>query len=239
MDERARDIANLLLREGALRPSNSEHQQIKFELTENPELYRKVRQRLEAVGYELVDRLTHLGVRVAPEAHDAAEMKNREGIHAGHIRLIVYLWVHLVYREWVEMRGDVEASEQASAPGREQGSLLPDDADEESNAYEPPSMSYERAERDFEEIYSNRQFKGYLTQLRNWHFITYDRRADTIEAASSLYTLVDRQAMEDFVVDIARRMGIEDVADAVTEVAARGQSLEADESSSSHEGQSS
>lgn len=229
MDERAADIANFLLREGALQPAEPEHQKIQYELTENPELYREVRERLEAVGYELVDRFTHLGVRIAPEAHDAAEMRNREGIHAGHIRVIVYLWVHLVYREWMEMRGDVEES---ASPGEEQPSLLEDDEDE---GYEPPTMSYKRAERDFEEIYSERTFKGYMTQLSSWDFIRYDRSDDVIRAASSLYTLVDRQAMEEFVVDIARRMGIEDPAEAVTEVAARGQALEEDASASEGE----
>lgn len=221
-DERAAEIANLLLREGALQPSDPDHREIKYELTERPELYREVRRRLEAVGYELVERLTHIGVRIAPEAHDAADMKNREGIHAGHIRVVVYLWVRLVYREWMEMRGEIEES---SAPGDEQTTLLDEDDDEE---YEPPTMPYKRAEQDFEEIYSERMFKGYMTQLENWNFVRYDRGEDVIRAASSLYTLVDRQAMEEFVVDIARRMGIEDPVEAVTEVAARGQALETD-----------
>lgn len=223
VEERVTEIANLLLREGALRPSDPEHRQIQYELTENPELYRKLRERLEAVGYELVDRFHYLGVRIAPETHDAAEMKNREGIHAGHIRVIVYLWVHLVYREWMEMRGELEDS---SPPGEDQTSLLDDDEDD---AWKPPTMSYDPAQRDFEEIYSERTFKGYMTQFSNWKFVDHDRSDDEIRAASSLYTLVDRRAMEEFVVDNARRTGIEDPAEAVTEVAARGRRLDEDD----------
>lgn len=223
MADRAAEIANLLLREGALSSSDPEHQAVQIELTENPDLYRDVADRLEAVGYQLIDRLTHLGVRIAPETHDAAEMRNREGIHAGHIRLIVYLWVHLVYREWLDLRDEATAS----ARGGEQRSLLDD---EQQQGYQPPKMSYERAQRDFEEIYSARTIKSYMTQLQNWNFISYDRRNDVIEADSSLYTLIDREGMEDFVIDIASRMGIEDPAEAVTEVAARGQALESEDS---------
>ena len=221
MAERAREIANLLLREGALQKADDEHRAIYAEITGDPALFDEVKQRLAQVGFELVDRLTHLGVRVAGDVVDAADLRNNMGIHAGHIRLIVYLWVHLVYREWVNLRRDLHTA----PPGAAQNTLLPDDDEEDDHLW----ISYEQVARDFGEILSKTRFKSYLTQLKKWRFIGYHRKTDRIWADASLYTLIDLHRMEDFVTELARRLGMDEPGEAVVAIATGREEIGADD----------
>lgn len=211
MDDRAREIANLLLREGALDKSSDEHRAIYAEVTGDPALFDAIESRLEQVGYALVDRLTHLGVRIASDVVDASTLRNNMGVHAGHIRLIVYLWVHLVYREWVNLRRDV----QTAPPGAAQNTLLAEDDEEDDQLW----ISYQQVQRDFGEVLAKTTFKGYLTQLKKWRFIGYHKKSDRIWADASLYTLIDLHRMEDFVTELARRLGMEEPDEAVAAIA--------------------
>lgn len=209
MADRAQGLANLLLIEGALRRDDPEHQQIYVELMGDVTLYDEVRRRLAAVGYQLVQELGHLGARVAPDAQTGALPWNRMGVHSGHIRLIVYLWVQLVYREWTNLRRDLKTG----APG--QAALFDTD--------DSPWISYKALVNDFGELSSKSHLVGLLRNLKRWRFIRYDERRDRIWADASLYIQVDRQRMEDFVIDLARRMGTEDPATAVKTIATGSQ----------------
>jgi hypothetical protein len=209
--DQAGELAGLLLREGALNREDPEHKRVYAELMGDELLFRAVRERLAVVGYELVQELGHLGVRVAAAAEQAEAIRNKLGIHAGHIRLIVYLWTHLVYREWKNLRwGDDSA-----APGPDQA-LIFDDPEAEDVAW----MSLKKLEADFADQLSKSALSGFLNQLRRWRFIRLDRRRDRVEADASLYIQVDRHRMEAFVVGLARRLGCDAPVDAVTEIAA-------------------
>ena len=208
--QRATEIANLLLREGALREGDPEHQAVYEELTTNTALFQEVHRRLAAVGYDLVSYLGRLGVRIDPTALDAAEHRNRMGLHAGHIRLLVYFWVQLVYRESVALtRG-----QQTAAPGAEQAALFGGDDD-----LEPPWISYARVFADFADVMSRSRFKGLLTGLRRWRFIGHDEKRDRIWAGPPLFTLIDQRRMEECVIERARRLGTSDPAEAVSAIA--------------------
>jgi hypothetical protein len=206
MDDRPARIANLLLREGVLRKDDPEHQQIYADLVGDAELFAEVGRRLLAVGYELVERLGHLGVRLRPLDIAAAEQRNRMGLDAGHIRLLVYLWTHLVYREWTNLRRDQDSA----APGGGQAALFGDD--------EPPYISFGAVKTEFVEIGSLPRFKGTLSKLVGLRFVRVDERRDRIWADAGLYIYLDQHGMEDFVVDLARRLGAGDPAAAVTAV---------------------
>ncbi|MCP4676653.1 MAG: hypothetical protein GY854_14305 [Deltaproteobacteria bacterium] len=222
-DSRATELANVLLQEGTLLVNDPEHRQIYTELMENAPLYQDVEQRLAAVGYELVQQVghmgvrtrttgkAHLGVRIASKLEDGGSRRNRMLLHAGHIRLIVYLWVYLVYREWINLRRDLDSV----APGNEQGSLLFDESSED----EPPSISYRHVVDEFGENMSKSHLKGVLGALQRWRFIRYDEKRDRIWADSALYVFVDRNRMEEFVVRLARRVGTDDPAEAVSQIA--------------------
>lgn len=206
MDDRAGRIANLLLREGVLRKDDREHQQIYADVMGDAELFGDVSRRLDAVGYVLVERLGHLGVRLGPLDGAAAELRNRMGLDAGHVRLLVYLWVHLVYREWINLRRDADTV----APGAGQAALFGDD--------EPPYIAWSAVKTEFAEITSLTRFKGLLSRLASLRFIRQDERRDRIWADGGLYVYLDQNRMEDFVVDLARRLGMDEV-DAVVHVA--------------------
>lgn len=210
-DERAQAVANLILREGVLKKTDPDHQQIYTELMENSALYDDVLRRLSDVGYDLVQQIGHLGVRVARELEEAEGTRNRMQLHAGHIRAIVYLWTQLVYREWNNLRRGLDDV----APGNEQASLF-----EEPEALdEPPSMSYRAFIDAFFETTSKSTLKGILSALRRWRFIGVDEKRDRIWADSGLYIYVDRLRMEDFVVKLARRVGTDDPGEAVEMIA--------------------
>lgn len=211
MADRAAELAGLLLRDGALRRGDEDHRRIYEELMGDVALYEDLRERLAAVGYVLVQELGHLGVRVAPDVIPTEPLRNRTGIHAGHVRLIVYLWVQLVYREWVNLRRGLETR----APGAEQDSLFPSEEDDD----EPPSIAYSRVYAEFAEHMARATILGHLRALQRWRFVRYDEKRDRVWADASLYVLVDRGRMEEFVVGLARRMGTEDPVEAVTAIA--------------------
>jgi hypothetical protein len=210
MADRAAELAGLLLRDGALRREDDEHRLVYAELMADATLYDEVRARLAAVGFELVQELGHLGVRVAPDVVPTLPLRNRMGIHAGHVRLIVYLWVQLVYREWVNLRRGLESR----PPGAEQGALFAAESEDE-----PPWIAYSRVYGEFAEHIPRARILGYLRALQRWRFVRFDEKRDRIWADASLYVLVDRNRMEEFVVGLARRLGTEDPAAAVRTVA--------------------
>ncbi len=216
MDDRALQIAHLFLREGSLRRNDPEHQGIFADLMGNSHLFDDVKTRLEAVGYELVQELGHIGIRVPSRALLDLESRNRMGLHAGHVRMIVYLWVQLVYREWLNLRNQMDTV----APGAEQGDFFAEE--------EPPWISYKAVFSEFSETVSRSYLKGVFSLLQRQRFIRIDERRDRIVADSSLYILVERGEMEAFVIDIARRLGSGDPGEAVTAVAT-GSTLEKDD----------
>lgn len=209
MSDRAAELAGLLLRDGALRREDEEHRVLYAELMADAALFEDVRARLADVGFELVQELGHLGVRVAPEVVPTLPLRNRMGIHAGHVRLIVYLWVQLVYREWTNLRRGLESR----PPGAEQGALFGAEDDE------PPWISYQRVYGEFAEHMPRTRILSYLRALQRWRFVRFDEKRDRIWADASLYILVDRNRMEEFVVGLARRLGTDDPAEAVRAVA--------------------
>lgn len=204
MGDRAGETANVLLREGALRRDDPEHRLVYEELGKDPVLRDSVRERLAAVGYELVDDLGWLGVRVSATAERAWPLRNRMGLSAPHIRLIVYLWVQLVYRQVVSLRRGIESA----APGQ----LAMWEEEEE------PHVSWRAVWNEFAERMAATHLKGALRRLKQLRFIRYDEKQDRIWADASLYVLVDRVRMEDFVVDLARRMGTPSPEEAVRAV---------------------
>lgn len=206
--DRAEQIAALLLAEGSLRHDDDDHAEIRKDLLGNAELFIEVARRLADVGYELVENLGHVGVRLRARH---AGRHNRLGLHAGHIRLLVYLWTHLVYREWTDLRRD----RTSAPPGAEQAALLLGD----EPADEPLFIAYSHVRSELSEVMSESHFTGIMRALRRHRFIRYDKsKRDRIWADAALYTLVDMRKMEDFLVDLARRMGSADVPDAVRQV---------------------
>jgi hypothetical protein len=203
--DRATEIASLLLRLGSLRRDDAEHQLVYEELGKDPVLAEALRNRLAAVGYDLVDDLGYLGVRVSAAAEGAFRTRNRMGLTSAHIRMIVYLWTHLVYRDLVNLRRGM----QTAAPGHLE---LFDKTDE------APFVSYRAVWNDFAQRMPATQIKGTLSALKRHRFVRYDEKRDRIWADASLYVLIDRTRMEDFVVDLARRLGTDDVTAAVTQV---------------------
>lgn len=206
MEDRAARLANLLLREGVLRKDDSEHQQVYADLVGDRDLFADVGRRLDAVGYELVERLGHLGVRLGPVDVAAADLRNRMGLDAGHIRLLVYLWTQLVYREWADLRHGREPT----SPGGEQEHLFGEE--------EPPSMSYGAVRTEFAEIVSKSRFKGALGRLQQLRFVRADEARDKVWADAGLYVYLDQNRMEEFVVDLARRLGTTDPVEAVAQI---------------------
>jgi hypothetical protein len=215
LNDRAMEIASVLLRLGALRRDDSDHQVIYEELGKDAILCETVRSRLAAVGYDLVDDLGHLGVRVSSTAEAMYPTRNRMGLTAAHIRMIVYLWTQLVYRELVNLRRGLSAA----APGH---------LDLFDKSDESPFVSYRAVWNDFSQRMPASHIKSALSTLKRHRFVRYDEKRDRIWADASLYTLVDRARMEDFVVDLARRLGTEDVGDAVARVVVGSQPVERD-----------
>jgi hypothetical protein len=203
--DRAMEVTSLPLREGVLRRDEAEHRAIYEELGKDPILTEVVRERLGAIGYALVDDLGHVGVRVSTEAESAWSTRNRMGLTAAHIRLIVYLWTELVYREIVNLRRDLRAT----APAQ---SEFFDTADEE------PFVSYRSIWNAFAERMSANRLKGVLQKLKRDRFIRYDEKRDRIWAGGALYVLIDRVRMEEFVVELARRLGSGDAVSAVEQI---------------------
>ena len=200
MTEHAQRIANVLLQVGALDDRDPDQRALFEELMGNPVLYDDVRERLAAVGFELVQFLGHLGARLARSAELAhgRDVRNSLGLHAGHIRVLVYLWVQLVYRQ-IKATGREEAVE--ALPGREQAHLAIDGLDDEDEF----SIPIDEIRAEFAEEYSTTTLKGLLTTLRRHRFVRQDGASGALSAGPSLYILVDPLRMEEFAVGLARR----------------------------------
>ena len=208
MTTSAIEFANLLLREGCLRRENTDHAEVYKTLMANQELYQDVRDRLASVGYQLVNHMGHLGVRLMPTAATIGVFRNNMGLNAGHIRLLTYLWVHLLYREWIDLRMESKASN----TGVGQGHMF--DLEAERTA---PWMDLAIVRNDFREITSDSQFTALLNKLVRELFV---RSADKrLYAGPALYVLIDFHSMEEFVIGLARRLGAADAAQAVLQIA--------------------
>jgi hypothetical protein len=207
MNETASKIAHVLLREGAFNRSDPEHKDLYAQLVGDSALYDEVSRRLAQVGYELVQSMGHAGIRVSRERAAAIARRNNMGLHAGHVRLLVYLWTHLVYRERLDLRRDLKETQ----PGTGQMLMVATD--------EPPGISYKQVFADFAESTRKTHFTQYLKKLRRWRFVRYDEKRDRIWADAMLYTLIDPNEMESFVIDLARRLGTDTEEDAVLAVA--------------------
>jgi hypothetical protein len=214
MPDRATEIASLLLREGTLRNrTDDEHRELYTELMTDDTLMQEVRGRLAAVGYDLhQDPFGWMGVRVSREAEGAGPVRSRERFDARHVRMVVYFWVHLVYRQLVQLRRGIDTR----APGADQSTLF-----EPAEADEPPWMSFEQVKRDFVQVMSIPQLRATLGTLRQLRFVRHDEKRDRVWADAALYVQVDRDRMEDFVVELARTAGGIDPVDAVKAVATR------------------
>lgn len=195
-DRRATAIAHHLLHGGCLDPADDGDRALYEELMGNGPLYDRVAERLAGVGYALHQFFGHLGVR--PERAVEGLGGNTLGLHAGHIRLLVWLWVQLVYRQ-IKAAARDEATE--PLPGRAQSLFdfaeAPDDA--------PPEIAPSEVFAEFREIYSDAAIKQFLGALRKRRFIVQSRRSDPIVAGPALYVMVDPLRMEEYVVGLARR----------------------------------
>lgn len=65
---------------------------------------------------------------------------------------------------------------------------------------------------------SANRLKGVLQKLKRDRFIRYDEKRDRIWAGGALYVLIDRARMEEFVVELARRLGAGDAVSAVEQI---------------------
>ena len=200
MTERAQHVANVLLQVGALDDRNPDQRALFEELMGNPVLYDEVKERLAAVGFELVQFLGHLGARLARSEELAGDrgVRNTLDLHAGHIRVLVYLWIQLVYRQ-IKATGREEAVE--AIPGREQASLDIEGFDDDDEL----SIPIDEVRAEFADDYSRSALKGLLTTLRRHRFVRQDGTAGALFAGPALYILIDPLRMEEFVVGLARR----------------------------------
>ena len=192
----ARDIANVLLRLGVLDPRDPSQQAIRQALFADNSLWIEVEQRLDGVGYELVQVLGHLGARVSRGAGVAPLVtgKNNLGLDARHVRVLVYLWLHLVYRQLKETLRDEELEPQ----GRAQ-TLFGFEEDEE----QLPSLPVSELMAEFSDEYAKTTIKAALTGLKRTRFVTESR--GQLSAGPALYVLIDHERMEEFVVQLAKR----------------------------------
>jgi len=202
MIPRGAALAHMLLRVGALDPEDSAHQAAYEELMGNDVLFADVRARLEAVGYELVQFLGHLGARPARAAELAQDgpLPGTADLHSGHVRLLVWLWVQLVYRQ-VKAASRDEAVE--PEPGREQALLA--FVEEAPGQAAGPSIPRDALMGEFSEDYSKTTLKQFLTTLKRHRFVRQAGATGDISAGPALYVLVDALRMEEFVVGLARR----------------------------------
>jgi hypothetical protein len=199
---RARDAANALLREGVLDPRHQEHAELREQLLGDDALFCAVRDRLAAVGFELVQELGHMGVRLsrASELGAVIEPRNHLGLDASHIRVIVYLWVQLVYRQRKALRREV---------GEPQGYTHFELDLDPGAASEGFQVAWGELESAFAEIYGKAMLRGIITGLKRARFVTQEGKAGPLEAGPALYVLVDGLRMEEFVVGLARRGQLE------------------------------
>ncbi len=201
MDERAAAIAHLLLRVGVLDPDDPDHQQVRQDLIADSALLAAVRERLAAVGWRLEQFLGHWGVRVDRGVESAAVGLPRGGdLQAHHLRMLIWLWVQLVYRQVEAARREEEPD---ALPGRRQRAL--DFGDEPDPRDETPSVAFEEVLAEFGQQYSERGVKGMLSVLRKHRFVRQEGATGPVRAGPALFVLVDPLRMEEHVVGIARR----------------------------------
>ncbi len=201
MDERAATIAHLLLRIGVLDPDNADHQQVRQELIADSALLAAVRERLAAVGWSLEQFLGYWGVRIDRDVEAATTgLPRASEIQAHHVRLLIWLWIHLVYRQ-IEAARREETPD--PVPGRRQHAL--DLANDGPHAEDAPSVPVEEILAEFSQQYLKTQVKAMLTVLRKHRFVTQDGANGPVHAGPALYVLVDPLRMEEHVVGMARR----------------------------------
>lgn len=200
MSRQAMDVANALLRLGALDPEVPQQQALRQELFGDPVLWDEVAERLGAVGYDLVQMLGHVGVRMTRSAavDPLVTARNNLGLDARHVRVLVYLWLHLVYRQLKET-----LREEATEPrGRSQTFLGFDDpADADIDA--PPTLPEAELYAEFADMYAKTTLKGAITGLERAGFVR--RAGGELRAGPALYVLVDHERMEEHVVGLARK----------------------------------
>jgi len=193
----ASDVANALLRLGALDPADPEQASLREELFANTTLWDDVAKRIEAVGYDLVQLLGHVGVRVSrtTAVDPLVTARNNLGLDARHVRVLVYLWVQLVYRHLKEMLRD----EKLEPAGRSQTFLGLEDVETD----EPPKLAKTELEAEFKEEYSRSALKAALTTLKKGRFVRESE--GLLTAGPALYVLLDHDRMEEYVVGLARK----------------------------------
>jgi hypothetical protein len=198
MSSRAAAIANALLRQGYLDPDDADQRAIREELFGDPALWDAVAERLAAVGYELVQMLGRVGVRLSREAavDPLLTAKNNLGLDARHVRVLVYLWVHLVYRHLKETLRD--------EPGEPQGrSQTFFGFEEPAGEDDTPTLPTSELFAEFGETYAKTTIKSALTGLKRHGFAKESK--GRLEAGPALYVLLDHERMEEHVVGLARR----------------------------------
>jgi hypothetical protein len=198
MSQRAIDITNALLRLGVLDPIDPNQGALREELFGDAALWDDVAERLDAVGYQLVQMLGHLGVRLSRSVAVAPLItaSNSLRLDARHARVLVYLWVHLVYRQLKQMRRD----EPAQTRGAKQTLF---DLDEPDDLDHAPTLLLSDFHAEFGELYAKTTLKAALTVLKRGRFVREAK--GELSAGPALYVLIDHERMEEFVVGLARR----------------------------------
>jgi len=192
------DVANALLRLGVLDPNDPKQQALRQELFGDAVLWDEVSERLSTVGYDLVQMLGHVGLRLsrASAVDPLVTAKNNLGLDARHVRILVYLWLHLVYRQLKETLRDEENEPQ----GRSQTLFGYDDADDSEAT---PTLAVSELYAEFAEMYAKTTLKSALTGLKRTGFVK--ESGGLLEAGPALYVLIDHERMEEHIVGLARK----------------------------------
>ncbi len=197
MSRQAVEVANVLLRLGALDPADPQQQDLRKELFGDPVLWDEVCDRLGAVGYDLVQMLGHVGVRMSRRTavDPLVTAKNNLGLDARHVRVLVYLWLHLVYRQLKETLRD----ETPEPQGRSQTLFGFDETDDDTT----PTLLVTEVFAEFSDQYAKTTVKAALTGLKRSGFVK--EAAGRLRAGPALYVMIDHERMEEHVVGLARR----------------------------------
>lgn len=192
------DVANALLRLGVLDPDDPKQRALRQELFGDAVLWDEVSERLSAVGYDLVQMLGHVGIRLARASavDPLVTAKNNLGLDARHVRILVYLWLHLVYRQLKETLRDQDNEPR----GRAQTLFGFDEVDEEDGA---PTLPVTEIYAEFAEMYAKTTIKSALTGLKRTGFVK--ESGGVLEAGPALYVLIDHERMEEHIVGLARK----------------------------------
>ncbi len=198
MSGRAAELANVLLRLGVLDRDDPEQAALREELFGDDALYEDVSRRLRAVGYELVQMLGHVGVRLERSAavEPLVTARNNLGLDARHVRLLVYLWVQLLYRHL-----KAALREEDDEPRGRTQTLL--GLEEPDNHDDEPTLPRAELIAEFGEFLSKTALKGALTTLKKQRFVIEER--GVLRAGPAMYVLIDHERMEEHVVGLARR----------------------------------